>query len=131
MSSLRCNSRIKSWRNKKDPQRITKIKSFINKYNWEGVNYPSEKNEWKKIEKNNVTIVLNVLYAKKENIYPAYVSKHNSNCEKQINGSFNDFKRKKTMVLSSSQKISALLRGVSSKHHGGFYCLNCLLFFTA
>ena len=130
MFSLRCNSRIKSWRNKKDPQRITKIKSFINKYNWEGVNYPSEKNEWKKIEKNNVTIVLNVLYAKKENIYPAYVSKHNSNCEKQINGSFNDFKRKKTMVLSSSQKISALLRGVSSKHYGGFYCLNCLLFFT-
>ena len=38
----------------------------------------------KKIEKNNVTIALNVLYAKKESIYPAYVSKHNSNCEKQV-----------------------------------------------
>ena len=24
---------------KKDPQRITKIKPFINKYNWEGINY--------------------------------------------------------------------------------------------
>ena len=35
------------------------------------------------------------MYAKKENIYPAYVLKHNLNCEKQINGSFNDFKRKK------------------------------------
>ena len=23
-------------------------------------------------------------------------------------------------------KISALLREVMSKHHGGFYCLNCL-----
>ena len=32
----------------------------------------------KKIEKNNVTIALNVLYVKKEKIYPAYVSKHNS-----------------------------------------------------
>ena len=30
---------------KKDPQRITKIKPFINKYNWEGINYPSEKND--------------------------------------------------------------------------------------
>ena len=38
----------------------------------------------KKIEKNNVTIALNVLYAKKEKIYPAYVSKHNSNHEKQV-----------------------------------------------
>ena len=28
---------------KKDPQGITKIKSSINKYNWEGINFPSEK----------------------------------------------------------------------------------------
>ena len=35
-------------------------------------------------EKNNVTIVLNVLYAKKEKIYPAYGSKHNSNSERQV-----------------------------------------------
>ena len=48
---------------KKDPQRITKIKPFINKYNWEGINFPSEKDDWKKFEKNNVTIALNVLYA--------------------------------------------------------------------
>ena len=51
---------------KKDPQRITRIKPFINKYNWEGMNFPSEKDDWKKLEKNNVTIVLNVLYTKKE-----------------------------------------------------------------
>ena len=38
----------------------------------------------KKIEKNNVTIALNVLYAKKEKLYPAYVSKPNSNREKQV-----------------------------------------------
>ena len=35
-------------------------------------------------EKNNLTIALNVLYAKKKKIYPAYVSKHNSNREKQV-----------------------------------------------
>ena len=51
---------------KKDPQRITKIKPFINKYNWEGINYPSGKDNCKKFENNNVTIALNVLYAKKE-----------------------------------------------------------------
>ena len=62
---------------KKDPQRITKIKPFINKYNWEGIHFPSEKGYLKNFGKNNVTIPLNVLYAKGEKIYPAYVSKHN------------------------------------------------------
>ena len=36
---------------KKDPQRITKIKPFINKYNWEGIHFPSEKDDSKKFEK--------------------------------------------------------------------------------
>ena len=69
---------------KKDPQRITKIKPFINKCNWEGRNHLSEKDDWKKFEKNNVTILPNVVYTKKEKIYPAYVSKHNSHREKQV-----------------------------------------------
>ena len=41
---------------------------FTNKYKWEGKNFLSEKGDWKKIEKNNVTIALKVLNAKKENI---------------------------------------------------------------
>ena len=53
---------------KKDPQRITKTKPFINKYNWEVIYFPWEKDDWKKFEKNNVTTALNVLYAKKEKI---------------------------------------------------------------
>ena len=32
--------------NKKDQQRVTKIKPFINKYNSEGTNCPSEKDDW-------------------------------------------------------------------------------------
>ena len=51
---------------KKDPQRIKKIKPFINKLNWEGINFPSGKHDLKKFEKNNKIITLNVLYAKKE-----------------------------------------------------------------
>ena len=62
---------------KKDPQRITEIKPFINKCNWGGMNFPSEKDDWKKFEKNNVTIAVNALYAIKEKIYRAYLSKHN------------------------------------------------------
>ena len=63
---------------------MTKIKPFTNKYNWKGINFQSEKDYWKKFEKNNVPIALNVLHAKKEKIYSAYVSKHNSNCERKL-----------------------------------------------
>ena len=78
----------------KKPERTTKINSFKNKYKWEGINFPSEKDDWKQLEKNNVRITVNVLYAKKEKIYPAYVSKNNSNREKSL--SFNEFKQRKT-----------------------------------
>ena len=63
---------------------MIKIKPFINKYNWKGLNIPSEKDVRKKSEKDNVTIALNILYAKEEKVYPAYVSKYNSNREKQV-----------------------------------------------
>ena len=54
------------------------LKNSFNKNDW-------KKNYTKKFEKNNLTIGLNVLYAKKEkNICPAYVSKLNSNHEKQV-----------------------------------------------
>ena len=50
----------------KNTEKIIKIKTFINKYKWEEINFPSAKDNWKKIEKNNITIALNVLFAKKE-----------------------------------------------------------------
>ena len=36
----------------------------MNKYNWEGINIPSERSRWKKLEGNNVIIALNAFYAK-------------------------------------------------------------------
>ena len=51
---------------KKDPQGITKTIPFINRYNRKKVNFSSEKDGWKKIEKNNVTIAFHTLHAKKE-----------------------------------------------------------------
>ena len=51
---------------------------------WLEVEVSQQKKDWKKFQKNNVAIVLNILYAKKEKIYPAYVSKHNSNHEKEV-----------------------------------------------
>ena len=109
---------------KKDSQRITKIKPFINKCNWEGIHFPSQKDDWKQFQKNNVTIALNILYAKKEKIYPAYISKHTSNRAKQVI----------LLMIPNAEKwhslevkkLSALLTGTTSKHYADFYFLNCL-----
>ena len=66
-----------------------------------------------------------MLEANKEKIYAAYVSKHSSNYEKQViilmisNGD-------KQWHYLAVKKLPALLRRITSKHHGDFYCLNCL-----
>ena len=49
----------------KNSERTTKVKLSINKSNWQGINFPSEKDDWRKLEKNNRAIALTVLYAKK------------------------------------------------------------------
>ena len=69
----------------KNPQRVSKIKPFIEKYNWEDINFPSTSKDWKKFESNN-EVPLNILYVpsntKKINI--AYKSKNNLTQERQI-----------------------------------------------
>ena len=45
--------------------------------------------------------------------------------------SFNDFKRRKMALYYYKKKLSALLRGIMSRHHGDFCCLNCLHPFPA
>ena len=70
---------------KNDPQRITKIKPFIDQYNWKEINFPSHKKDWN--EKNNKTIALNILYVphNTEEIIHVYKSKHNLRRENQVN----------------------------------------------
>ena len=46
---------------KKDLQRISKLKSYINQYNWKDIKFPSDRKDWKKFEQNNKEIALNVL----------------------------------------------------------------------
>ena len=49
-----------------DQQRISKIKTFINKYNWNRIKYQSETADSKMLEKNNPTNALNILYIKEK-----------------------------------------------------------------
>ena len=109
---------------KKDPQRISKIKPFIEKYNWEDINFPSTSKDWRKFESNN-EVALNILYmpynTKKINI--ACKSKNNLTQERQIILLMNcDGQKLHYLVV---ENLSGLLRGITSNHKEDFYCLNC------
>ena len=109
---------------KKDPQRISKIKPFIDQYNWKDIDFPSTSKDWRRFELNN-KIALNILYVphntRKINI--AYKSKNNLTCDKQVI----------LLMITDGEKwhyltvknLPGLLRGITSNHQGDFYCLNC------
>ena len=111
---------------KKDPQRVSKNKPFIEKYNWEDIDFPSTSKDWKKFVCNN-EVALNILYVPyntiKINI--AHKSKNNLTQERQII----------LLMISDGQKwhylvvknLSRLLRRITSNHKEDFYCLNCFL----
>ena len=70
----------------KNPQRISKIKPFIDQYHWKERDFPSHSKDWKKFEQNNETITLKILFSPRntEKIRLAYKSKHNFKREHQI-----------------------------------------------
>ena len=71
---------------KAHPDRISKVKPFIDKYNWKEIDFPSHSKDWKKLELNNKSIALNILYAphNTEKIRHAYKSKYNLTRENQL-----------------------------------------------
>ena len=71
---------------KKDPQRISKIKPFIDQYSWKEIDFSSHSKDWKKLEQNNKTIALNILFVphNTEKIRLAYKTKHNFKRENQV-----------------------------------------------
>ena len=84
----------------KDAQRISKIMPYIDQYNWKDIDFPSHSKNWKTFESNNKSIALNILYAPRN-----------------------------TNHYLAVKSLSALLRGITSKHKEDF-CLNCFHAYT-
>ena len=109
---------------KKDPRRISKIKPFIDHYNWKDIEFPSTTKNWRKSEL-NIKVALNILYIpyNTKKIQLAYKSKHTLTCNKQVI----------LLMITNGEKwhyltvknSPGLLRGITSTRHGDFYCLNC------
>ena len=69
------------------PERISNIKPFIDKYNWKGIDFPAGIKDWKKFEKNNKEVALNILSAPSNNtktINLIYKSKYNRKRKNQV-----------------------------------------------
>ena len=104
----------------KHPQRISRIKPFIENYNWNDINFPANKKDWNRFELNNKDVALNILYVpfNTKKIEIAYKSKYNLVRDNQI------------ILLMISwhylavKNLSRLLRGITSNHDGDYYCLN-------
>ena len=109
----------------KHPQRISKIKSFINNYNWNDIDFPTAKKDWNRFELNNKDVALNILYVpfNTKKIKIVYKYKYNLVRDNQIillmisNG--------KNWHYLAVKSLSRLLRGITSNHDGDYCCLNC------
>ena len=60
-------------------KKISKLKPYINQYNWKGIKFPSDKKDWKMFEQITKKLALNILFVpcNKKEIEPAYMSKYN------------------------------------------------------
>ena len=115
---------------KDHPERMSKIKPFIDQYNWNEIDFPSTGKDWKKIESKNKSIVLNILYVphNTEKICHAYKSKYNLTGENQV----------VLLMITDGEKwhhlavksLSALFRVITGNNHGDFYFLNCFRAYT-
>ena len=103
---------------------ISKLKPYINNYNWEGIEFPVGPNDWIKFERNNKAIALNILFIPHNTkiISVAYRSEYNHKRKKQVILLMIP-NRKKSHYLAVTN-LSAFLAKKSSNHDGDFYCLN-------
>ena len=120
------NDSLDYQRIKKDPQRISKLKSYINQYNWKDIKFPSDKEDWKKFEKNNKEIAVNVLFVphNKKEIELAHTLKCNYKLKKQVILLMITDKNNRWHYLTV-KTLTALFRGITSRNNEDFYCLNC------
>ena len=110
------------------PQIISKVKAYIDQYNWKEIDFSSrtkDRKNWKNFEQNNKAIAFNILFLphNTKQIRPACISKQKFKCENQV----------VLLMITDGTKwhylavknFSALFRRITSNHNGDFYCLDC------
>ena len=98
----------------------------MNRYNWDGIKYPSGKNDYVKFGKNNLNFAVNVLYVNKWKYFQLIFQI--TTYQVIINYKLSFIFNRDGWHYFSVTKLFALLLGVTSKHNSDFYCLSCLHF---
>ena len=120
-------------------ERLSNIDFFNYMYNRKGIEFPAGIKDWKRFERNNKTIALNILFVphNEKTINLAYNSKYNHKHKNQVVLlMITDGKKWNYIALKGERtddgfnrpikSLSRLFRGITSNHCGDFYCLNCL-----
>ena len=122
------------------PERISKLRPYINSYNWKDINFPAWQDDWRTFERNNKDATLNIYFVpyNKEKIKLANRSDHNCTRKNQVvllmisdnKNAWHYLALKSTPTtdgrLKPTRSISRLLYGIASNHHGDCVCMNCL-----
>ena len=109
-------------------------------YNWCGIDFPAGIKEWKRFEKNNETIALNILQVPHDEIKitHAYKSEYNHTRKNQVvllmitdgeKWHYTALKSEPTEdgFIRPTKSLSRLFRGITSNHDGDFYCLKKII----
>ena len=69
------------------PERISKLKPFIDNYNWNNICFPAGHKDCSAFEKNNSDIAINILYVphNTKHAKQAYISKHDNERDTHAN----------------------------------------------
>ena len=114
-----------------DPERISKIKPFINNFDWENINFPPQEQDFKTFEMNNNSIALNILQVTEIKISHYCKSEFNKTREnKAILLMITDNKKqnaKHSPHYLAVKKFNSLFK--RKTEHSGAYCLDCFKFF--
>ena len=120
------------------PERISKINKYTSKYNWNQINFPTQRKDWEKFERDNENIALNISSVpfNKKKIELQYKSKYNPTKTYQVVLLMITDKIKwhylalKSISMNegfvkSTQSISRLFNKITSTNTtDDYYCLN-------
>ena len=109
------------------PEKITKLAPYVNNYNWNDINFPTEQKVWKTFERNNKDIALKILSVDQEK--PKFNIARRSD--------FNPKRLHQVILLMFTgnknnwhyfavKDFERLCRRVTSNNHDDHCCLNCL-----
>ena len=110
----------------KNPGRISKkVLQQMPKYNWDNINFPAQRKDWERFERQNEHIALNIFsvpYAKKT-VEIQYKSKYNRARPDQVNLlMITDNENWHYLAITSTP---SLFGGITGNNNGDHCCFNC------